>query len=63
MGSSGKKLRRYSVYGLSLHYASVTCSFGASPTERPNIVFILIDDLRWDALGCMEHPFAKTPNI
>jgi len=22
-----------------------------------------MDDLRWDALGCMEHPFAKTPNI
>jgi arylsulfatase A-like enzyme len=22
-----------------------------------------MDDLRWDALGCMGHPFAKTPNI
>jgi arylsulfatase A-like enzyme len=31
--------------------------------ERPNIVFILIDDLRWDELGCMGHPFARTPNI
>jgi arylsulfatase A-like enzyme len=30
---------------------------------RPNIVFVLVDDLRWDALGCMGHPVAKTPNI
>ncbi len=30
---------------------------------RPNIVFILIDDLRWDELGFTGHPFIKTPNI
>ncbi len=30
---------------------------------RPNIVFILIDDLRWDELGIAGHPFIKTPNI
>ena len=32
-------------------------------TSRPNIVFILIDDLRWDELGISGHPFIKTPNI
>jgi N-acetylglucosamine-6-sulfatase len=31
--------------------------------SRPNIVFILVDDLRWDELGCTGHPFVKTPNI
>ena len=37
---------------------------GAQPEPpRPNIVFILVDDLRWDELGCTGHPFAKTPNI
>jgi N-acetylglucosamine-6-sulfatase len=30
---------------------------------RPNIIFILIDDLRWDELGCTGHPFVNTPNI
>src|SRR5437588_3404978 len=30
---------------------------------RPNIVFVLLDDLRWDALSCTGHPFVKTPNI
>jgi N-acetylglucosamine-6-sulfatase len=29
----------------------------------PNIVFVLVDDLRWDELGCSGHPFAQTPNI
>lgn len=31
--------------------------------ERPNIVFILMDDLRWDALSLTGHPFVKTPQI
>jgi N-acetylglucosamine-6-sulfatase len=30
---------------------------------RPNIVFILGDDVRWDDLGCAGHPFVRTPNI
>jgi N-acetylglucosamine-6-sulfatase len=30
---------------------------------RPNIVVILMDDLRWDDLGCMGHPFVETPHI
>ena len=36
---------------------------GATPAARPNIMFVLIDDLRWDAFGYMDHPFVKTPNI
>ena len=31
--------------------------------SRPNIVFILVDDLRWDELGCAGHPYVRTPNI
>jgi arylsulfatase A-like enzyme len=31
--------------------------------ERPNILFILMDDLRWDALGATGHPFVRTPAI
>ncbi len=30
---------------------------------RPNVVFVLVDDLRADALGCTGHPFAQTPHI
>lgn len=35
----------------------------AAPDRRPNFVFILTDDQRWDSLGCNGHPFARTPNI
>lgn len=35
----------------------------ATTTPRPNIVFILIDDLRWDELGIAGHPYIKTPGI
>jgi N-acetylglucosamine-6-sulfatase len=31
--------------------------------ERPNIVVVLVDDMRFDDLGCTGHPFSKTPNI
>lgn len=30
---------------------------------RPNIVVVLVDDLRWDALGCTGLPWVKTPHI
>ena len=31
------------------------------PARRPNVVFILVDDLRFDELGCTGHPFSQTP--
>jgi arylsulfatase A-like enzyme len=31
--------------------------------KRPNIIFILTDDQRWDALGVMGNPIIKTPNM
>ncbi|HYE66647.1 MAG TPA: sulfatase [Pyrinomonadaceae bacterium] len=35
----------------------------ASQTRKPNIIFIITDDQRWDSLGSTGHPFAKTPNL
>ncbi len=31
--------------------------------KQPNILFILTDDQRFDALGCAGHPILKTPNL
>ena len=31
--------------------------------ESPNIIFLLTDDQRWDALGCMGNQILQTPNI
>ena len=30
---------------------------------KPNVLFILCDDIRWDAMSCAGHPCLKTPNI
>lgn len=32
-------------------------------TKRPNVLFILCDDIRWNAMSCAGHPTLKTPNI
>lgn len=36
---------------------------GRAAAKRPNVLFILVDDLRWDALSCTGHPVSRTPNI
>jgi N-acetylglucosamine-6-sulfatase len=43
--------------------AATTLAAQDSSPSRPNIVFILMDDLRFDELGCTGHPFVKTPNV
>lgn len=35
-------------------------SIVAAPT---NLLVVLVDDLRWDDLGCAGHPFSKTPHM
>ncbi|RRB04747.1 sulfatase family protein [Larkinella rosea] len=30
---------------------------------KPNLIFLLTDDHRWDALGAMGNPIIKTPNL
>jgi arylsulfatase A-like enzyme len=41
------------------------CAFAQSraTVAPPNIIFILIDDLRHDGLSATGHPYAKTPHI
>ncbi len=39
----------------------ISISLGQS--ERPNVVLVLCDDIRWNALSCAGHPYLKTPNI
>ena len=32
-------------------------------TSPPNLIVVLVDDLRWDEIGVAGHPFIQTPNI
>jgi len=38
---------------------------GAEPaaTPRPNILFIMVDEMRWNALGCAGNSIVRTPNL
>jgi N-acetylglucosamine-6-sulfatase len=42
--------------------ATVVPAIGG-PGARPNILFILGDNFRWDCMGFMKHPFIKTPGL
>ena len=49
---------------LSLLGALATALSSSAATAKPrNIVFILADDHRFDAMGFMGHPFLETPNM
>jgi len=43
--------------------ATLAAPLLAQPAARPNFVFVLVDDLRWDALGSTGLSWMKTPNI
>ena len=35
----------------------------AVPPKRPNLIFLMTDNQRWDALGCYGNSIIQTPNI
>ena len=43
----------------------IVTSFCSAPqaADRPNIIFFLADDQRWDQLGCAGHPVLQTPHV
>ncbi|MBO9611575.1 MAG: sulfatase [Dyadobacter sp.] len=40
-----------------------TCAALAQQAKRPNIIFLLTDDHRWDALGAMGNKIIQTPHL
>jgi arylsulfatase A-like enzyme len=42
---------------------SVGAAYSVDPNARPNIIVIVVDDLRWDELGMAGHPYLETPNV
>ena len=46
---------------LALLFCSLT--WLRASEAKPNVLFILCDDIRWNAMSCAGHPALKTPNI
>lgn len=43
--------------------APLASVYAADAPTKPNVLFILCDDIRWNAMSCAGHPTIKTPNI
>ena len=50
-------------FALLLSLCCPTLVINAQTADRPNIVFILVDDLGWSDLHCYGHAYHRTPNI
>lgn len=58
----GKEPTRRAFLGAAAAPALVGLAPGSAPA-RPNFLFILTDDQRWDSLSLMGHPCLQTPNM
>jgi arylsulfatase A-like enzyme len=56
-----KFIKTYSIFTTVVFLFFLSCSKNEQPP--PNIIFILTDDQRWDALGYADNPLIKTPEM
>ena len=60
--------RKHWIAAIAAIAISVTCTYltgsqTATAAEKPNVLYILCDDLRPEAIGCLGSTHVKTPNI
>ena len=48
---------------LGLATASLAAQAAESSPARPNILFIMVDEMKWNVMSCAGHPIVKTPNL
>ncbi len=41
----------------------LACNLTAQAEQKPNIIFFLADDMRWDAMHCAGNKIIETPNL
>jgi len=49
--------------GLTMEATPGNCAISPRPANQPNIILIVVDDLRSDEFGPAGHPYLKTPNL
>ena len=59
-----RRFLRTAAAGVAFPYINtlITPNSNAAQKKR-NIIFIFIDDMRFDSMSCMNHPFLQTPNL
>ncbi|HRK35082.1 MAG TPA: sulfatase [Candidatus Hydrogenedentes bacterium] len=60
---NGTMGRRAFMKASALGAAALASAVHAETAKPRNIVFILIDDMRFDSMGFMGHPFLETPHL
>jgi len=55
--------RATALIAFAIAWLPITASAQDEPAPRPNIVFILADDMRADAMGCAGNNIIETPHI
>ena len=63
MKAKKKQKQFWMTVSFSLMFFTTFFSCTKKDSEKPNIIFLLTDDHRWDALGVMGNPIIQTPNI
>ncbi len=48
---------------ITLSLGLLTCNIATAAPKQPNVLFILVDDLGWNDIGCMGSEYYETPNI
>ncbi|WP_078813686.1 sulfatase family protein [Prosthecobacter debontii] len=49
---------RHFLFSLAFMFTAALCA-----ADRPNMIFIIADDVSWDDLGCYGNTAARTPNL
>ena len=55
--------RQFIKTSVGITAALLTSGKTTEAASRPNIIFLLTDDQRWNTLGCMGNTVIQTPNI
>lgn len=61
--SRRKFIERAGLLGAGLFSSAASSGYRKSESSRPNILFLLTDDQRWDTLSCAGNPVLQTPNV